>query len=237
MEVTIAVYQRLKQLSLLGHQVIVFCPDYSAIAQIYPDYKKYMGNILPGIEIISLPSSKAIALEFERDVTLKSYQLVLDKLEQFKPDLIHVDEAERLGVCWLKRPGIKYTQQHNIPCVAWFHTNYVDYLDDYINLPLGLNKLIKQALNFIFAKIYNAYDRTLVSSSITANKIRQRGIENVSFIELLGCDLNRFNGINKNTYFFQNKYNLPDLKDKIKLIFYRTLNSRQRLEFYSIGDR
>ena len=217
--VTIAVYQRLKQLSLLGHQVIVFCPDYSAIAQIYPDYQKYMGNILPGIEIISLPSSKAIALEFERDVTLKSYQLVLDKLEQFKPDLIHVDEAERLGVCWLKIPGVKYAQQHNIPCVAWFHTNYVDYLDDYINLPLGLNKLIKQALNFIFAKIYNAYDRTLVSSSITADKIRQRGIKNVFYIELLGCDLNRFNAIDKNTYFFQNKYNLPDLKDKIKLIF------------------
>ncbi|MEL6496643.1 MAG: glycosyltransferase family 1 protein, partial [Cyanobacteria bacterium J06623_7] len=62
--VTIAIYERLKQLSSLGHQVIAFCPDYSELAHIYPDYRKYQGNILPGIEIVSLPSKKAIALDF-----------------------------------------------------------------------------------------------------------------------------------------------------------------------------
>ena len=105
--VTIAIFKRLEQLSLLGHQVIVFCPDYSPIKHLYPDYQKYTGQILPGIEIISLPSSKAIALDFERDLTVKSYQIVLQKLEQFKPDLIHVNEAERLGICLLKLPGVK----------------------------------------------------------------------------------------------------------------------------------
>ena len=217
--VTIAVDRRLKQLSRLGHQAIVFCPDYQAIASIYPDYQKYTGKILPGIEIVSLPSNEAAFLKFERDVTIKSYQIVLDKLSQFKPEIIHVDEAERLGLCWLKIPGIKYARQHNIPCVAWFHTNYIDYLDDYLHLPLGLNKLIKKTLSLIFAKIYNAYDRTLVSSSLTAKHISEMGIKNIASIELLGCDLTQFGRLARTPSFFTLKYNLPSLKHKTKLIF------------------
>jgi glycosyltransferase involved in cell wall biosynthesis len=217
--VTIAVFKRLEQLSLLGHQVIVFCPDYRPIKHIYPNYQKYTGKIFPAVEIISLPSSKAIALDFERDLTIKSYQTVLKKLEQFKPDLIHVDEAERLGICLLKLPGVKYAQQHYIPCTAWFHTNYIDYLDDYFTLPFGINKLIKKFLSLIFAKIYNSYDCTLVSSSITAHKIRQIGIKNIACAELLGCDLSQFNQISKTLSFFEEQYNLDDLENKIKLIF------------------
>jgi len=229
--VTIAVYQRLQQLSTLGHEAIVFCPDYSAIEHIYPDYQQYTGHILPGIEIVNLPSNKAIALEFERDVTIKSYQTVLDKLEQFKPDIIHVDEAERLGVCWLKIPGVKYARQHNIPCVAWYHTNYLDYLDDYLSLPFGLNKLIKKALSLIFAKIYNAYDNTLVSSSVTAHRVKEIGIKNISCLELLGCDIDRFNDATKSSSFFTDKYHLPDLDNKVKLIFIGRLTPDKGWEF------
>lgn len=217
--VTIAVFKRLEQLSLLKHQVIVFCPDYSPIKHIYPDYEQYTGEIFPDIEIISLPSSKAIALDFERDLTIKSYQIVLEKLEQFKPDLIHVDEAERLGICLLKLPGVKYAQQHQIPCLAWFHTNYIDYLDDYFTLPLGINKFIKKVLALIFVKIYNSYDCSLVSSSITAHKLKRMGIKNIAFAEILGCDLNQFNNSKKTADFFTIKYNLPNLENKIKLIF------------------
>jgi glycosyltransferase involved in cell wall biosynthesis len=216
--VTIAIFNRLEQLSLLGHQVIVFCPDYRQIKHLYPDYQQYTGKILPGIEIISLPSSKAIALDFERDLTVKSYQIVLQKLEQFKPDLIHVDEAERLGICLLKLPGVKYAQQHHIPCFAWFHTNYIDYFDDYFNLPFGLNRLCKKCLGLIFTKIYNSYDYTLISSSVTARQIRQIGIKNIACAELLGCDLSQFNQINKTPSFFKEQYNLADLENKIKLI-------------------
>ncbi len=217
--VTVAVFKRLEQLSILGHQVIVFCPDYSPIKHIYPNYQEYSGEIFPGVEIISLPSSKAIALEFERDVTIKSYQVILKSLAVFQPDIIHVDEAERLGICLLKLPGVKYAKKYNIPCVAWFHTNYIDYFDDYFNLPLGLNKLIKKIFNLLFAKIYNAYDLTLVSSSITAQKIKDIGIENTFCAELLGCDLNQFNNIQKTTNFFAEQYKLTNIDHKTKLIF------------------
>ena len=217
--VTIAVFNRVKQLSRLGYRVKLFCPDYSAIADLYPNWQDYTGEIFTGIEVINLPSTKSLALDFERDVTIKSYQIVLRELERFQPDIIHVDEAERLSLCWFKRPGIKFARQQNIPCVTWFHTNYLDYFDDYFQLPLGMNWAIKKFLNWTFTKIYNSYDITLVSSPTTLAKLTPIGINNLVGAELLGCNLERFEKCDRDASFLDRHYNLPNLQSKIKLIF------------------
>ena len=242
--VTIAVFNRVKQLNKLGHQVLLFCPDYSAIAHIYPNWQDYTGKIFNNVRAVNLPSTKSIALEFERDVTIKSYSLVVDRLEKFKPDIIHVDEAERLGFCWLKLPGVRFARQHNMPCVAWFHTNYIDYFDDYFQLPLGINSIIKKTLGFIFAKIYNSYGLTLVSSSVTYSKLAKLGIKNLRYAELLGCNINEFD-IAKDNIFFAKQYSIPNLNNKVKLVFlgrltpdkgwYFALNSLSKLPANTIN--
>lgn len=217
--VTVAIYQRVKQLSLLGYQVKIFCPDYRAISHIYPNWQEYQGEIFPAVEVVSLPSIQSLALEFERDLTIKAYPKIIDELEHFQPDLIHVDEAERLSFCCLKLPGVKFAKQQHIPCIAWFHTNYLEYFDDYFSLPIGLNKIVKTILSWTFSKIYNSYDLTLVSSNITQSKLVTRGINNLLTGELLGVDLAQFNFQLKTTNFFTTQYNLPDLSSKIKLVF------------------
>ena len=242
--VTIAVFNRVKQLNKLGHQVLLFCPDYSAIAHIYPNWQDYTGKIFNNVRAVNLSSTKSIALEFERDVTIKSYSLVINELEKFKPDIIHVDEAERLSFCWLKLPGVKFSRRHNIPCVAWFHTNYVDYFDDYFQLPLGINSIIKKTLGFIFAKIYNSYGLTLVSSSISYSKLAKLGIKNLRYAELLGCNINEFD-IAKDNIFFAKQYSIPNLNNKVKLVFlgrltpdkgwYFALNSLSKLPANTIN--
>lgn len=55
--VTITVFQRIQKLSQLGHQVLLFCPDYSALPTIYPHWKDYTGDILPGVRVINLDST------------------------------------------------------------------------------------------------------------------------------------------------------------------------------------
>ena len=229
--VTIAVFNRIEQLSKLGHQVKLFCPDYSQIEHIYPDYQKYTGYIFPKIEVINLPSNKGFFLDFERDPTLSSYRIVAEKLEQFQPDIIHVDEAERLGLCWLKLPGVKYAKQHHIPCVAWFHTNYIDYFDDYSKFPSPINKLIKNIFKLVFSRIYNAYDLTLVSSSTTAEKVTAIGIKNTLYAELLGCNLKGDRDIDRTASFFAEQYNLPNIDRQIKLIFIGRLTPDKGWDF------
>lgn len=229
--VTIAVYNRVRQLSKLGHQVLIFCPDYSPIKHIYPHWQNYTGKILPGVEVKNLSSTASIGLDFERDFTRKSYQNIVQELTIFKPDIIQVDEAERLGICFFKRPGVKFAKQNNIPCLAFFHTNYLEYLDDYFQLPFKLNTLIKLFLNWLFTKIYNAYDLTLVSSRATYNKLVARGIKNLQYSELLGLDLQQFNNIAREPNFFAQQYRINNLENKIKLIFIGRLTPDKGWQF------
>ena len=57
-----------------------------------------MGNILPGVRVVNLASSSFLGIEYEPNVTRSSYQIVLEELEDFGPEIIHVDEPERLYV-------------------------------------------------------------------------------------------------------------------------------------------
>ncbi len=229
--VTVAVYYRLKRLRDLGHRVILFCPDYSVLKDIYPDWGDYTGEIMPGIKVINLHSTASIGLDFERDVTSKSYRIVEQRLAEFQPDIIHVDEAERLATRFLKVPGVEFTKQHRIPCVAFFHTNYIDYLDDYLTLPLGFNFIIKKILGLIFSKIYNCYDLTLVSSQITQKKLVALGINNSRLGDFLGFDANKYANNFKQNNFFLEEYHLDKLESKIKLIFIGRLTPDKGWDF------
>ncbi len=230
--VAVAVFNRLKYLSKLGHQAMVFCPDYSALAEIYPNWQDYRGEILPGITVVSLPSKPALGLDFERDVTRKSYSLVVAELNSFQPDLIHIDEAERLTCCFLSKPGIEYARQHNIPCVAFFHTNYLEYLDDYFQLPWQLNQGLKAFLSQLFTSIYNSYDLTLVSSRLTYSKLTTQGINNLCCSELLGIDKKQYQQVQPTGNFWQQKYHLAGLESKIKLIFVGRLTPDKGWDFF-----
>ena len=58
--VTVSGLSRLQRLSQWGHQVLLFCPDYSALEDVYPNWRDYTGQILPGVRIINLPDRKSV---------------------------------------------------------------------------------------------------------------------------------------------------------------------------------
>ena len=133
--VTVSGMQRLKKLSQWGHEVILFCPDYSSLEADYPHWRDYTGNILPGVRIVNLASNSFLGIEYEPNVTRSSYQVVLQELEEFQPEIIHVDEPERLYVGFWRIAGLDYAKRVGIPCVGFFRTNFLDYLSDYFPLP------------------------------------------------------------------------------------------------------
>ncbi len=104
--VTVSGYYRVQKLSQFGHQVLLFCPDYSPLAHLYPNWKDYTGNIFPGVEIINLPSTPF--LDFERNVGFNTYKIVRRELEKFQPEIIHVDEPERLFFAFFRLAGIEF---------------------------------------------------------------------------------------------------------------------------------
>lgn len=217
--VTVTLFNRLKRLSDLNHQVLVFCPDYSSLESVYPDWREYVGDILPGVRVINLPSVEFMDLDFERNISRKAYSSLLRRLEQFRPDVIHVDEPDRHFLSLLKYPGVEFARQSNIPCIGFFHTNFVEYIEDYFKLPSFIIYLFQSTSKLLIARNYNSYDLTLTASPETQKKLTQMGIRNVFNADLLGVDLPRFDAAARDANFFAHTYDRPDIDGKLKLVF------------------
>ncbi|HAO11870.1 MAG TPA: glycosyltransferase family 1 protein [Planktothrix sp. UBA8407] len=217
--VTVSAMMRLQRLSQWGHEVLFFCPDYSTIETVYPNWREYSGNILPGVRVLNLPSTPFLGLDFERNPSITSYSILLKELAQFQPDLVHVDEPERLFFGFFRRPGIDYAKKANIPCIAFFRTWFLSYAEDYIPLPKFAVEIIREIFRKIFAWIYNGYDVTLFTSKITYQLAPQMSIHNAVYANLAGFDAQRFNPNLKQEQFFKTHYNLPELDSLTKLIF------------------
>jgi glycosyltransferase involved in cell wall biosynthesis len=218
--VTVTLHQRLQKLSDRGHQVLLFCPDYSAIPAVYPDWKAYTGELLPGVRVVNLASEPFMDLDFERNVTQKSYQTLVQELKKFQPDIVHVDEPERLFMGFLKVPGVSFAKQARIPCVSFFHTNFIEYGKDYFSFPAIVDTALKFMVQSLFVWIYNSYDATLVASRVTQQKIAEMGIKNpILNSHLLGVELAKFDLKLRQAQFFEQKYQIPNVAHKVKLVF------------------
>lgn len=217
--VTVTLLNRVHKLSQDKHQVLLLCPDYSSLAGIYPNWQDYTGEFLPGVKVINLPSNSFMGLDFERNVTRKSYQIVLQELQKFKPDIIHVDEPERLYIGFLRTPGVDFAKRSRIPCVSFFHTNLIDYGKDYFSVPYLVDAMLKSALKLPLAWLYNSYDATLVASSVTHQKLFKMGFNNLINGNFLGVDTAKFHPRLREEKFFENKYGLADITQKLKLVF------------------
>ena len=218
--VTVSGMQRLKKLSQWGHEVVLFCPDYSSLEVEYPNWQDYTGNILPGIRVVNLPSTSFLGIEYEPNVTRSSYQIVLKELEAFQPEIIHVDEPERLFVGGFWRiAGLDYARRVDLPCVAFFRTNFLDYLSDYFPLPKPIFAGVKFLLRKLIIWIYNSYDLTLVTSRVTYPKIEALGIKNAKYSNLIGLDSDRFKLHSPQADFFKSRYGLRNVDSLVKIVF------------------
>ncbi len=217
--VTVTLWHRLQILSQYGHDVVVFCPDYSPISQIYPDWQTYVGTVMPGVCIVPLASAPFMGLAFERNVTRASYQQVLEALQDFQPDIIHVDEPERLFLGFVRVPGVNFSRKANIPCVGFYHTNFVDYIDDYVALPKWAIALLKWGSRQIIHRVFNAYDATLVASQSADQVVSAMGVRHTICDQFLGVDVNAYQPSLRSSQFFQTHYGLSDVDSKLKLLF------------------
>ncbi|NET27613.1 glycosyltransferase family 4 protein [Okeania sp. SIO1I7] len=227
--VTVSGFYRVQKLSQFGHQVLLFCPDYSPLAHLYPNWKDYTGNIFPGVQVINLPSTPF--LDFERNVGFNTYKIVCRELEKFQPEIIHVDEPERLFFAFFRLAGIEFARQNNIPCVCTFRTNFLEYFEDFLPLPKGINLMLKLIFEKSFVSIYNQYDLTLVSSSVTYQKIVNMGIENVKYTNFHGFDVEKFQSARITANFWESNYQIPNLTNKVTIVFLGRLTEDKGWKF------
>jgi len=134
-----------------GDRVLIFCPE--------GGLKEHKGAEIYGVSAIPFPLYPELKLAFPRP-SLKR------KLQQFKPDLIHVVNPAVLGA-----GGIYYAKQLNIPLIASYHTHLPQYLKHY-----GLPKL-EPVLWELLKLAHNQPQLNLCTSTAMVEELRNHGIE------------------------------------------------------------
>ncbi len=148
-----------------GDEVIVFCPEGC------PD--SYKGATIVGVAAMPLPLYPELKLGLPGPA-------VSDKLEEFKPDLVHVVNPAVLGL-----GGIWLAKTNNIPLIASYHTHLPKYLEHY-----GMG-MLEPLLWELLKAAHNQALLNLCTSSAMVNELEDKGIQRTALWQR-GVDTENF---------------------------------------------
>ncbi len=148
-----------------GDEVIVFCPEGC------PD--SYKGATIVGVAAMPLPLYPELKLGLPGPA-------VSDKIEEFKPDLVHVVNPAVLGL-----GGIWLAKTNNIPLIASYHTHLPKYLEHY-----GMG-MLEPLLWELLKAAHNQALLNLCTSTAMVNELEDKGIQRTALWQR-GVDTENF---------------------------------------------
>ena len=148
-----------------GDEVMVFCPEGC------PD--SYQGATIVGVAAMPLPLYPELKLGLPGPA-------VSDKLEEFKPDLVHVVNPAVLGL-----GGIWLAKTNNIPLIASYHTHLPKYLEHY-----GMG-MLEPLLWELLKAAHNQALLNLCTSTAMVNELEDKGIQRTALWQR-GVDTENF---------------------------------------------
>lgn len=134
-----------------GDRVLVFCPE--------GGLTEYQGAKVFGVKGAPLPWYPELTMAFPTPTIGK-------KLEQFRPDIIHVVNPAILGL-----GGIYYAKKLQIPLIASYHTHLPQYLQHY-----GLG-MLEGLLWELLKSAHNQAQVNLCTSTAMVEELTNHGIE------------------------------------------------------------
>lgn len=218
--VSVVLWERLIRLQYTSHEILLFCPDYSQFEDIYPDWRNFAGKIFQNVEVFYLPSKPFLGVRQHPTLSLFSYKVVETKLKEFKPDIIHSDDIEKLYFGNVMRDwGAKYAQENNIPCIVMHHTNFLQYYSDYAkSMPVLKLPFAYKVIKYHLLKPYSKYDLVLVSSREQVRCLRALEIRRIFYQTFVGVNTELFKPIPDKSLFLST-YVPSDIRDKVKVLY------------------
>ncbi len=131
-------------------------------------------------EMIEVPSIK-FPLYKDYKLALPTLHLFEKRLNEFKPDILHINSP-----CTLGHAAVKYAKKHNLPVVATYHTHFASYAKYYkIRMlePLSWN---------IIRNLYNKCDKVFVPSIPIMDELISHGLDTLEYLPH-GVDTKLFN--------------------------------------------
>ncbi len=179
-----------------GHQVLILCPDYSIVSELYPDYGKYRGEIFPNVTVRPVPTQKNRIKPESVDFQDGAAWCLEEYIGDFKPDIIQVEDPDRiygLGLFGLGAElayndaiGIAYARANNIPVIGFYQSNFPAFADCY--LPKNVPTPYRMDPEGVYEKIYGRYDEVLCSCEDANRYLESHGLKKVRQGVYMGID-------------------------------------------------
>jgi len=142
-----------EHLQRAGDNVLIFSPE--------GGLTEYKGAKIYGVEGFPLPMYPELKMALPRPS-------IGQKLEEFRPDIIHVANPAILGLA-----GLYYGKKLNIPLLASYHTHLPKYLHHY-----GFG-MLEPLLWELLKGAHNQAELNLCASTAMVEELRSHGIERV----------------------------------------------------------
>lgn len=165
--VTRVVYQMIDGATTRGHKVL-------AISATIPPEEERMVDFHRVVSI-PLPWQKIYR------VAVPGIQTFAKQLDEFKPDLLHINSPCTLGFA-----AMHYARKRDIPAVATYHTHFPTYAQYYNMRPM------EETMWAVLRAFYNHVDRTFVPSRDIMQELIAHKFTNTEYLSN-GIDLALFN--------------------------------------------
>jgi len=148
-------------------------------------------SVLPQLheQIIPMHQVPSVVMLLQKNyrLALPGYQLFAKVLEQFKPDILHINSP-----CPLGYSAMKYGQVFNIPVVATYHTHFPKYLPYY-----HLSALEEWTWK-LTRSLYNNIDRTFVPTRPILDELLAHNFHSLEYLPN-GVDGELFNPVRRSS--------------------------------------
>lgn len=207
--VTVSVDARVRRLVARGDEVLLLAPAAADGAR--------PAGLPESVTFVGLPSVPFGAAAFDRNVVPAAAREIDRALAAFRPDLIHVDEPERLALGLRRIPGQAFARRHRVPLVAFFHTNFADYLGAE-GRSYGLLAPARAVVWRVVAQLYNRYDATLVPSAASLARLRRFGLANGHAGRFNGADTRAFRPDLRQAGYWADRWGRADIDGRVVML-------------------
>lgn len=228
--VVVSVKSYTDELVKKGHKVIIVCPDYEqthktkkTISGIYYDDTIELNK---NVTILRIRSMNLIWSKEDKLARLDHWRLIKKQLDNFKPDVIHLNSEFTMGFY-----GLTYARRRTLPCVFTFHTLWEEYFADYSNFA---PEIIAKKVGRDFTKFYlKRVDEIIVPTQRIGDVVDRYKVNKSYDILPTGIpnDISKYNKKYWGTFFNQLHKIFPVIKKKHILLYVGRIAKEKNLDF------
>lgn len=228
--VSVSILSFAEELTKLNHNVIIVCPDYKSKnnlkSQFKFSYEEIQKTKKGSIKLYRLASHRIVFSQEDRLVKITVWHNLKKYLDNFKPDIIHVNTEYMVG-----RFGSHYAKHRLIPMVYTFHTYWEDYIENYADFaPKNVSRAFGREISLYFLK---RADKIIAPTKRFEQVVKSYGINCQITVIPTGIseDIQKYEK-NDATLFFNRIHKIfPIIKKKNILLYVGRVAKEKNLDF------